>query len=236
MGAGNDMKHRTDNARLDRSTDSRRGFVREKPRAKRPRGLLLLMIAGVVVIGAAAVVKFKSVGSGPAQGGIFAAQRGDLTIAVTEGGSIRARNAIQYTCEVERRGGELSILSIVPAGTYITQEDVDNGKVLVELDASALKERLVRAKLDLATEQEGLTSAKEAYEIQLLQNESDMSVTMSRPGDSCNGSMPSAARVWPTPRDDSVMPMSRWPRRKGPWPITSGSSGSVPSAPRHRAW
>lgn len=168
------MKHQTDNQGLDRSSDTSQSRVAEKPGTRGYRGLWLALI-GAVVIGTLAVVVFKSTEAGPTYGGTFTARRGDLTITVTEAGSIRARNSIQYACEVERRGGELTILSIVPAGTYITQEDVDNGKVLVQLDTSALKEQLVRTKLDLATEQEGLTSAKEAYEIQILQNESDLS-------------------------------------------------------------
>jgi multidrug resistance efflux pump len=93
---------------------------------------------------------------------------------VIEGGSIRARQSINYNCEVARRGGELTILNIVPPGTYITQEDVNNGKVLVELDASALKEQLTRSRLDLATEQGNMISATEANDIQVLQNESDI--------------------------------------------------------------
>lgn len=168
------MEHQTDDIRLDRSSDANQSLVSQKPRARRHWGGLLILI-GVVVIGALAVVVFKSTHAGPTHLATFAARRGDLTITVTEAGSIRARNSIQYACEVERRGGELMILSIVPAGTYVTQADVDVGKVLVQLDTSALKEQLVRTKLDLATEQEGLTSAKEAYEIQILQNESDVS-------------------------------------------------------------
>ncbi|MFC1760488.1 efflux RND transporter periplasmic adaptor subunit [Planctomycetota bacterium] len=157
------------------STQSRTAQVPAGSLKKR-RSTYLLFFVGLMVVALVIVAVTRwGVKSQTVTGGTFAALRGDLTITVTEGGSIRARNAIQYACEVERRGGELSILSIVPAGTYVTQEDVDNGKVLVELDASALKERLVRVKLDLATEQEGLTSAKETYEIQLLQNESDIS-------------------------------------------------------------
>ncbi len=146
----------------------RTGVRRRKP-------LLLLMLVAVLCVFAAAVVtRMRLGGASVPTGTTFIARRGDLTIAVTEGGSVRARNSITYNCEVARRGGDLTILHIIPAGTYITQEDVANGKVLVELDASVFDEQLTRSRLDLSTEQENLVSAREANDIQVLQNESDI--------------------------------------------------------------
>ncbi len=85
-----------------------------------------------------------------------------------------AHKSIEYRCDVESRGAQVTILSIVPAGTYISQKDVDDGMVLVKLDSSSLEEQVTREKMDLAGDQENVTSAKEAYDIQLIQNESDM--------------------------------------------------------------
>lgn len=103
-------------------------------------------------------------------------RRGDMIVTVTESGSIRARDSIQYKCRVERRRGdpELTILSIVPPGTYVTQDDVDMGMVLVELDASSLKDRLQEEEMELAGDQENFIASKEAYDIQIIQNESDV--------------------------------------------------------------
>ena len=101
--------------------------------------------------------------------------RGSLTVTVTESGSIRAANATQYKCQVERqRDVEPTILNIVPAGTYVTEEDVDNGMVLVELDSSSLRDRLQEEEMDMAGIQEDFTAAKESYDIQVIQNESDI--------------------------------------------------------------
>ncbi len=155
--------------------DTGQGVVPAKPRGRRT--YLLLAVAALSVVAAATVTKMKTAGSAASAGDIFTARRGDLSITVTEGGSIRARKSINYNCEVARRGGELTILNIVPAGTYITQEDVDNGKILVELDSSALKEQLTRSRLDLATEQGNMISAREANDIQVLQNESDIATS-----------------------------------------------------------
>jgi HlyD family secretion protein len=133
--------------------------------------LLFIAVALTVTVLVAATRK-----AGPATttSSTFTARQDDLTITVSEGGSIRAHNSIQYKCQVERRGADVTILSIVPAGTYITQEDVDKNKVLVELDSSALKDRLTQEKISLASNQENVISAEEALHIQELQNESDI--------------------------------------------------------------
>jgi multidrug resistance efflux pump len=140
-----------------------------------------IIAAALVVIGVAAT-KIAGGNSSEAAVGVLRARRGDLNIVVTEGGSIRARNSIQYRVEVERRGmrGDLTILSVVPAGTYVTQEDVDNGMILVELDASSLEDQLTREEMELAGDQEALTAAKEAYDIQVIQNESDIASALLR--------------------------------------------------------
>ena len=171
------MKHQPDHQKQAISINPGQSVVPEKSRAKGRRTYLLLGIAALTIIAATTVMKMKRAGSAASAGGTFAARRGDLAITVTEGGSIRARKSINYNCEVARRGGELTILTIVPAGTYITQEDVDNGKILVELDSSALKEQLTRSRLDLATEQGNMISAREANDIQVIQNESDIATS-----------------------------------------------------------
>jgi HlyD family secretion protein len=150
-----------------------------KPRRKSKTGLwvALLFVAVVLTVGiflAATKYTSRSIASGM---NTFIAEKGDLLVTVTEGGSIRAGKSVQYKCQVQRRGqagGDVTILSIEPPGTYITQEDVDNGRILVKLDSSTLEERLVQQKMNLATAQENATSAKEAFDIQLKQNDSDI--------------------------------------------------------------
>jgi len=101
----------------------------------------------------------------------FTVRRDDLVITVTENGSIRARNTIDLKCEVE---GQTTIISIVPEGIYITEEDVKNGKVLVELDSSNLREQLTLREIDFASTQASYADANEAYLIRVKQNESDV--------------------------------------------------------------
>ncbi len=131
----------------------------------------LVIAAGVSAL--VASIK-RDAGAASVSGGTFTARCDDLVITVSEGGSIRAHKSIEYRCEVARRGAEVTIVSIVPAGTYVTQRDVDDGMVLIQLDSSALEEQLVREKMDLATNEENVASAKESYDIQVIQNESDI--------------------------------------------------------------
>lgn len=101
----------------------------------------------------------------------FPVRRDDLTITVTEGGSTKASQTIDIRSEVY---GEATIISLIPEGTYITQEDVKKGKLLVELDSSSLKERLKEEEKGLASDEARLTEEQENYHIQKNQNESDI--------------------------------------------------------------
>ena len=106
--------------------------------------VVLVIVVGGVAAGIYAVKAKKAAGVGSSTGSTFTVRQDDLIVTVTEGGSIRAHSSIQYKCEVERRGAEVTILNIVAGGTYITQEDVDNGMVLVQLDASQLEDQLAQ--------------------------------------------------------------------------------------------
>ena len=103
--------------------------------------------------------------------GTFTVRRGNLTISVTEGGDIKAVKSTDVKCEVE---GRTAIVNIVPEGTSITPEDVKNGKVLVELDSSKLRESLAQRQIELAAGEASQAEAKEAHEIQVKQNESNV--------------------------------------------------------------
>jgi len=138
---------------------------------------ILLVLIGVVVLAAIAAFGFwrqKDRGSdGPQEGsGLFAVKRGDLAITVTESGSIKAVKTVDIKSQVE---GQSSIVNIVPEGTLITPEDVNNGKVLVELDSSKLKEQLSQREIDLTAAEASYKDANESFLIQVKQNESDIS-------------------------------------------------------------
>ncbi|HDZ69115.1 MAG TPA: HlyD family efflux transporter periplasmic adaptor subunit [Phycisphaerales bacterium] len=103
--------------------------------------------------------------------GTFTVRSGDLTISVTESGDIEAINSRDIKSEVE---GRTTIISIVDEGTYITPEDVNNGKVLVELDSSEIKQKLTQQKISFLSAEASFSEAKESLDIQKKQNESDI--------------------------------------------------------------
>ncbi|MHC4260197.1 MAG: efflux RND transporter periplasmic adaptor subunit [Planctomycetota bacterium] len=138
----------------------------------RLRWVLILM---ALLVGAGAFVSLRSSSGGtsnPSEGpGIFTVKRGDLTISVTESGDVKPINSIDIMSEVE---GETTLISIVDEGTYITPEDVNNGKILAELDSSKIKDDLTKQEIDFLTARADYTDANEALQIQKKQNESDI--------------------------------------------------------------
>ncbi len=96
--------------------------------------------------------------------------RGPLEITVLEGGSVEARESQEIKCEVQ---GETKILTLIDEGHMITPEDVTNGLVLIELDSKNLLGMQVSQELEYQNSLAALTNAKEAYDIQLNENESE---------------------------------------------------------------
>ena len=100
-----------------------------------------------------------------------AVRRGDLRIVVAEGGSLEAMRSEIIKSEVE---GHCTIISLVLEGTLISEEDVKQGKILVELDSADLRERVTTQEITHATAKAAYTEAKEGLDIQKSQGESDI--------------------------------------------------------------
>lgn len=152
--------------------DSKKVGSRSASSAKR-RFLIFIFIVIVIAAGAFGFFRYKQSRSGTtnAETGLFAVKRGDLIISVTESGGIKAVESEIIKSEVETR---TTIVNIVPEGTIITPEDVNNGKVLVELDSSNLTEQLPQREIEFAAAEASHAEAKESYDIQIKQNESDI--------------------------------------------------------------
>jgi len=133
--------------------------------------LLIIAAAALTVWALWGSMRKTSLAAGSNKLSTFSVRRDDLTITVTESGSTKAHQTTDIRSEVY---GDATIISLIPEGTYITQEDVNNGKVLVELDSSSLKERLTEEESQLAGAEATLTEEQENYHIQLNQNESDI--------------------------------------------------------------
>jgi RND family efflux transporter MFP subunit len=150
----------------------------EKKATRKPTSArwLLWLLAFVAIAAAIGVFAFSraKIGNPHASANnsqIYTVHRGELTISVTESGDIKPPNSVDITSKVE---GETTIISIVDEGTFITQEDVNNGKILVELDASQIKQELMEEKIKFLDCEADRAAAKESVDIQKKQNESDI--------------------------------------------------------------
>jgi HlyD family secretion protein len=135
-------------------------------------GLALILVAVAAAIGTFVFFGWTSKETGGSTKGLgtFTVRRGDLPITVTESGDIMALNSMDIQSKVE---GRTTIISIVDEGTIVTPEDVNN-KVLVELDSSSIKEKLTQQKITFSSAEASYTEAKEALDIQIKQNDSDI--------------------------------------------------------------
>ncbi|HUW62178.1 MAG TPA: efflux RND transporter periplasmic adaptor subunit [Candidatus Bathyarchaeia archaeon] len=141
-------------------------------RGRKKRWRLVLKVGLVVLL---AVVVLRFFGGAETVTGLrgttFTVAHGMLKIDVTEGGSIEALESQEIKSEVQ---GQTKILSIVEEGYSVTPEDVTAGKILVELDATELLEKQIGDELEYQNSLASFTEAREAYEIQLNQNRSDI--------------------------------------------------------------
>ncbi|MHC4627180.1 MAG: efflux RND transporter periplasmic adaptor subunit [Planctomycetota bacterium] len=145
--------------------------------AKARKGRRLWVIVIIMAIAATAFVlagwmRRPSAGDLGAARATFTARTDELIVTVVETGNIKAQQSTDIMCDVGGRG--IEIASIVPEGTVITQEDVDSGRILCQLNASDLEDYYSREKTELSQDHAAYLQAQEAHLIQLKQNESDI--------------------------------------------------------------
>ncbi|MGQ9661715.1 MAG: efflux RND transporter periplasmic adaptor subunit [Kiritimatiellia bacterium] len=95
----------------------------------------------------------------------FRVERGPLTISVTQSGTIRAIKQEIITSEVE---GQTTIIYLIEEGTRVSK-----GDLLVQLDDSALKDRLVEQQIKVENAEAAYIRARETLEVTKIQAESD---------------------------------------------------------------
>ncbi|HWH72244.1 MAG TPA: hypothetical protein VNT26_22975, partial [Candidatus Sulfotelmatobacter sp.] len=139
---------------------------------RQPRWRLFALLA--VLLGAAGLWFWRSGAKSASSAPNFVARRGPLEISILEGGSLQALESQESKCEVRVGYQGTKILKIVDEGYQVTEEDVQNGKVLVELDSSELQKQIVQQEIQYQTALATLIDAQQNYEIQLSQNDSDI--------------------------------------------------------------
>ena len=123
---------------------------------RRPVWLLLFLIA--VIAGVA--VTFRTRKPVVQATSFYIVKRGDFLVSLVEGGTLRAVQELIIRNELE---GATTIVSVVPEGTTVKQ-----GDLLVELDSSALKEKIANQEVTVQNSEGAYGRAKEDLEIQRL--------------------------------------------------------------------
>jgi RND family efflux transporter MFP subunit len=127
-------------------------------------------------VGTVAIIGFLIFGRGSDTGAVatFEARRGDLNITVVEGGTVEALESQEIRCEVAAGYQGTKIIRIVEEGYFVTDEDVKNGLVLVELDSSDLRDRLMTQEIQYQSSLATLTEARQNFDIQFNQSQTDV--------------------------------------------------------------
>ena len=145
----------------------------ENKRGKKAMGMLpaAVLAFGALVLGASAWTggSEKTVSSSIPT---YTVEPGDLSVTVSAGGTVQAMETTEIECQVE---GQTQILDIVDQGTVLTQEDVENERVIVKLDSSSLEDSEEQQEIEVANAEASYTSAQESLNIQKQQNESNIS-------------------------------------------------------------
>lgn len=101
----------------------------------------------------------------------FMVQKGPLEINVLQGGELRALRNFEVKSEIAY---STKIISLIPEGYLITEDDIRDEKVLVELDDSELKEKVQDHDIDFQSTVSLYIDADEAREIQRSENQSNL--------------------------------------------------------------
>lgn len=100
---------------------------------------------------------------------LYTVTRGSLDITVLASGNVetaRSNNILQKV------GCPAKIVTIVPEGTMVTEEDVEKGTVLVQFDAKDLEDQLYERQTAFENAQASAVTAEETLAIQISDNES----------------------------------------------------------------
>lgn len=138
-----------------------------------PRRVRLLLGGGAGGLVLVLLILIRGADDGSSTAVTFTVRRGDLDITVLEGGALEALQSQEIRSMVKGREG-VKILSIVEEGYRVSEADVAGGKVLVELDTSALIDEKLNQEIAVETAEASYIEQKAEYEIQLNQNTTEL--------------------------------------------------------------
>jgi len=126
----------------------------------------ILTLFAVLLIGGGVAFSFKSKKIEVIENNYHTVQRGDFLVSIVEGGTLAAtseyvvRNETDYTAQ---------IVDIVPEGTVVAE-----GDLLVELDSSNIREKIVSQELSVESAKQNLEDAKDALALGKLTWEAEI--------------------------------------------------------------
>lgn len=127
--------------------------------------LLCLLAAGAVVVGLGRA-RLKASGRKEESLALFPVREGPLRITVTESGTIKPKDQVIITSQVE---GHTTIIYLIPEGTRVKK-----GELLVELDASKLEDGKVDQEIRVQNAEAADISSRENVEVVKSQGVSDV--------------------------------------------------------------
>ena len=134
--------------------------------------LALLAAGGVIAVSTDAIPLRKWLFRQAAYAGpLHTAAPRDIVITILESGNLESTNAKKISSEAD---GKMTILSLIPEGTVLTKDDATKGRILVRFEDEALREKATQQEITFQSASADYTQAKESYEIQKNQNESNI--------------------------------------------------------------
>lgn len=136
------------------------------PAKRRAAVLAAVMVVGIIAAALAAVMLRQRAAAVTDTEPVYRVRRGPLTISVTEPGSVSALDQVEIISEVE---GQTIILDMVEEGRL-----VEEGDLLVTLDAAGLNDRLVEQQIRVHNAEAAFVRARENLEVTRNQTEADI--------------------------------------------------------------
>jgi len=130
-------------------------------------GLVALVLVGLA-LAAAGYWVFAAETEAAYDGPVVPVARGPLVISISEGGMIEPREKVVLRCEVDERS--TTITFIVPEGAQVQE-----GDLLVQLDASVLTDELYDEEIDVLDTEADFLAAGENLEVVKNQAKADVS-------------------------------------------------------------
>jgi HlyD family secretion protein len=129
--------------------------------------LVIGLVGAVVVAGAGFVLlRGDTARESPAMGATFEVARGPMTVSVTEGGTLQAR---EQEILVNRVKGRTEIIYVIEEGSM-----VEAGDLLVELDSSSLMDQKVEKEIRVQNSEAAFIRAQENLAVAKSQAKSDI--------------------------------------------------------------